>query len=100
QDPTQGGAVLGTPPYMAPEQADGRLDLIDAHTDVYGLGAILYEILSGGAPFPGKVAADMLNRVRHNPPRPPRELVRDAPAALEVGLVAVNVEKAKTAQAL
>src|SRR5207302_9569509 len=44
---TQAGRQLGTPAYMAPEQAEGRLDLIDARTDIYGLGTILFEILAG-----------------------------------------------------
>src|SRR5262249_54186994 len=47
---TMPGQLLGTPGYMAPEQAQGRQDLVDARTDIYGLGAILFEILTGRAP--------------------------------------------------
>jgi len=81
--PTQAGAVLGTPAYMAPEQAEGRLDLLDGRSDVYGLGAILYQLLTGTAPFTGDDTAAVLNQVRHDPPRRPRELVAGTPPALE-----------------
>jgi serine/threonine protein kinase len=54
------GQAMGTPAYMAPEQASGHLDLIDRHTDIYGLGAILYEILTGCAPFSGPHTHEVL----------------------------------------
>ncbi len=83
QEPTRAGATLGTPQYMAPEQAEGRPDLTDARTDVYGLGAVLYHLLTGDAPFTGQQTREVLDRVRHDPPRRPRELVGETPPALE-----------------
>jgi len=77
------GQALGTPAYMAPEQSAGRLDLIDRHTDVYGLGAILYEILTGAPPFTGDNTDEVLRKVREEPPAPPRQLWSEVPAALE-----------------
>ncbi|HEY7313789.1 MAG TPA: PAS domain S-box protein [Gemmataceae bacterium] len=77
------GQALGTPAYMAPEQADGRLDLIDRRTDVYGLGAILYEILTGTPPFTGRSTEEVLRKVREEEPLPPHSLWPDAPPALE-----------------
>jgi serine/threonine-protein kinase len=83
RDPTQLGQVLGTPAYMAPEQAEGRHDVTDARTDVHGLGAILYQMLAGAAPFAGKDTARVLDRVRHQPPPRPRDVVGETPPALE-----------------
>jgi serine/threonine protein kinase len=76
------GQVLGTPAYMAPEQAEGRLDQLGPATDTYGLGAILYEILAGKAPFRGP-EADVLRQVIREAPDRPRSLVAGVPAALE-----------------
>src|SRR5262249_32257530 len=64
------GQVLGTPAYMAPEQAAGRTDLVDRHTDVYGLGAMLYDILAGHPPFAGSDKMEVLRQVRAAPPAP------------------------------
>jgi tetratricopeptide (TPR) repeat protein len=68
---------------MAPEQAEGRLDLIDERTDVYGLGAILYEILTGQVPFTGTDTQAILQRVVHEPPERPRQVVPGVSRALE-----------------
>src|SRR5262245_30901924 len=80
---TQHGQALGTPASMAPEQAAGRLDQIDHQTDIYGLGAILYEILTGQAPFSGASMPEVLRKVQNEEPRPPRDLCPETPPGLE-----------------
>ena len=77
------GQTLGTPAYMAPEQAAGRLNEIDARTDVYGLGAMLYEILTGQPPFSGSDTAEVLKNVLEKTPTPPRSLSADVAPTLE-----------------
>ena len=80
---TMQGQLLGTPGYMAPEQAEGRVDLVDQRTDVYGLGAVLYEILTGEPPFSGKKTTEILQKVRQELPRSPRELNTSLHPALQ-----------------
>jgi serine/threonine protein kinase len=82
-DGTVQGQVLGTPAYMAPEQAEGRLDQLGPATDVYGLGAILYEVLTGRPPFTGADTTAVLRQVVHEQPDPPRSVVAATPVALE-----------------
>jgi serine/threonine-protein kinase len=82
-DQTQDGEVLGTPAYMAPEQAAGRPDLIDRRTDVYGLGAILYRLLTDQLPFSGGTTQQVLRRVREASPPRPRQVCPGVPPALE-----------------
>jgi WD40 repeat protein len=84
---TTAGAIMGTPSYMAPEQADGRLEQIGPHTDTYALGAILYECLTGRPPFQGATVMDTLVQVRQKDPVPPHRLLGSSkpscPADLE-----------------
>jgi eukaryotic-like serine/threonine-protein kinase len=77
------GQLLGTPAYMAPEQAQGRHDLVDERTDVYGLGAILYEILTGRPPFIAPKTSEIIRKVCQEAPIPPRQVVETVTPALE-----------------
>jgi len=79
---TLAGQVVGTPGYMAPEQAAGRRDLVSRQTDVYGLGAILYEILAGRPPFAGAETAELLRQARDTEPPPPEAHWPGMPRAL------------------
>jgi serine/threonine protein kinase/tetratricopeptide (TPR) repeat protein len=80
---TRTGAVLGTPGYMAPEQAQGRKNAIGPATDVYALGAILYQALTGLPPFVGAEVVDVLMQVVHQDPVSVRRLQPKVPADLE-----------------
>ncbi|HUQ82741.1 MAG TPA: protein kinase [Gemmatimonadaceae bacterium] len=79
---TETGLSLGTPQYMSPEQAMGERD-IDARTDVYSLGCVLYQMLVGDPPFRGATVQQTIARVVADAPRPPRELRRSVPVPVQ-----------------
>ena len=89
---TKTGAVFGTLSYMSPEQIDGHVDLIDRRTDVFALGATIYEMLTGRVAFDGPSHAAILRQVCDREPRPIPELRPDVPPAL-VRVVARAIAK-------
>jgi serine/threonine protein kinase len=81
---TRTGAILGTPSYMSPEQASGRNSLVGVRSDVYSLGAVLYEMLSGRPPFREANPLDTLVQVLEGEPTLLRRLVANIPRELEL----------------
>ncbi|HEU4532501.1 MAG TPA: serine/threonine-protein kinase, partial [Polyangiaceae bacterium] len=80
---TETGALMGTPSYMSPEQARGDIRSVDRRSDVYSLGATLYELLTGAVPFVASTAAATMFKLLNEEPKPPRELVPALPVDLE-----------------
>jgi serine/threonine protein kinase/integrase len=95
-DMTATGAVMGTPSYMSPEQAAGRTKQVGTGTDVYALGAILYELLTGRPPFRGESSMETIQQVLTREPERPRAIDASIPRDLEtIGLKCLAKEPAK-----
>ena len=93
---TQIGIVKGTPAYMSPEQASGSTADVDFRTDVFALGIMLYEILTGSLPFSGHSRTEVMDKVLYHDPTPPRQVNRQASHTLAaVCMKALSKDPAK-----
>jgi serine/threonine protein kinase/formylglycine-generating enzyme required for sulfatase activity len=83
QQPVLRGERSGTPAYMAPEQVRGESHRLDGRTDIWSLGVVLYELLTGRRPFIGPAGPDLFDEIEHRDPKPPRQIDDGIPSELE-----------------
>ena len=96
---TRTGSIMGTPSYMPPEQAEGKAKHLNHLADIYSLGAMLYEFLTGRPPFKGRTLLETLEHVKKKDPVPPIQLQPDAPIDLQtICLKALEKDPAKRYQ--
>jgi tetratricopeptide (TPR) repeat protein/tRNA A-37 threonylcarbamoyl transferase component Bud32 len=95
-DKTVPGSYIGSPAYMAPEQAAGRADSVDARTDVYGLGAILFEILTGRPPHQGQAGDEVLKSILEKDTPRTRAVLSSVPPALDAICAKAMAKERKT----
>jgi hypothetical protein len=86
RDLTRTGQIVGTPSYLAPEQIDRRFGRVDGRTDVYGLGIVLFELLTGAPPFAATTRIELLDRIVADLPADPRGAAPELPASITVVL--------------
>jgi serine/threonine-protein kinase len=89
---TQAGAIIGTPEYMAPEQVTG--EPVDHRADLYAMGAVLYECVTGHTPLTADTPYQMIARLLEDEPEPPRRANPDVPVELEALILRLLAKKA------
>ncbi|MBA3855081.1 MAG: serine/threonine-protein kinase, partial [Gemmatimonas sp.] len=89
---TQAGAIIGTPEYMAPEQVTG--EPVDHRADIYAMGAVLYECVTGRTPLTAETPYQLIARLLEDSPEPPRAYNAELPAALDALILQMLAKKA------
>jgi serine/threonine protein kinase len=94
EDYGKGGGVCGTPAYMSPEQANGEGHRVDGRSDIFSLGSVFHELLTGRRPFRGETPTDIILQISVDEPRPPRQVDDTIPKELERICLKASAKKA------